>query len=270
MKISVKVNEIMREIDNGVTTFDLRNQFKPEADLITLNGFPVDKEHPLKDGDEMVLIRRGEFPSQSEMEAQMTARHTPGVHRKVKAASVGIAGCGGLGSAVAIALARIGVGKLVLADFDVVEPSNLNRQQFFVDQIGQPKTKALRDNLLRINPYVEVEAHQVVLGPENSTEIFAKTPIIAEAFDRPAMKEMLIVAVSNRMPAHRIVAVSGLAGHGSNNTIQTERVTSQLYLIGDQVSGAEQGRGLMAPRVGIAAHHQANQILRLILGEENP
>lgn len=267
-KLQILLNERVLEVDPGATLYMLRDQFKPEADILIYNGFPQGQDLPLKQGDRVVLIRRGEIPSAQELEALMAARHSPGVHEKVKAARVGIAGLGGLGSLVAITLARVGVGTLVLADFDVVEPSNLNRQQYFVDQIGISKVQAMRENLARINPYVRVEAHEIMLHRENIPIIFASTPIIVEAFDKAEMKEMLITTVLERMHGHIVVAASGLAGFGPNNTIRTERISPQLYIVGDQVSEARPGLGLMAPRVGIAAHHQANLVLRLLLGEE--
>ena len=266
--IRVKVNERWDKVEAGATAQSIRDRFKPDADLIIYNGFPQSAPVPLKGGDEVVLIRRGEVPGREELEALMMARHTPGVHEKVKTARVGIAGLGGLGSSVAIALARVGVGTLVFADFDVVEPSNLNRQQYFLDQIGMPKVRALKDNLSRINPHVNVEGHELVLDRENIPRIFAGTPIVVEAFDRADMKEIIITTVLEKMPEHKVVAASGLAGHGPNNSIRTERIAKNLYIVGDQVSAAGPGSGLMAPRVGIAAHHQANLVLRLILGEE--
>ena len=199
----------------------------------------------------------------------MAARHTPGVHARLKQAVVGIAGVGGLGSAVAVALARVGIGRLVIADFDVVEPSNLNRQQYFVDQIGLLKVEALAENLKRINPYVKVELHPVMLNPENIPAIFASCSVVVEAFDRAEMKGMLVNTVLSRMPEVTVIAASGLAGYGSNNAIITRRVATRLYLVGDEVSEAVPGSGLMAPRVGIAASHQANQVVRIILGEED-
>jgi len=267
-KIRVLINEGAVELDEGASLGAVRRRFKPDADLVIHNGFPQAGDLPLKDGDRVVLIRRGEIPSAQELEALMVARHSPGVHEKVKLARVGIAGLGGLGSAVAVALARVGVGTLVIADFDVVEPSNLNRQQYFVNQIGMPKVQAMTENLARINPYVLVEGHQVMLHRGNIPALFASTPIIVEAFDKAEMKEMLISTVLGGMPGHTVVAASGVAGYGPNNAIRTERIADNLYVVGDQVSAAGPGSGLMAPRVGIAAHHQANLVLRLILGEE--
>ena len=141
--MQILVNEISMEIAEGTTLFQVRKRCNPGADILIFNGFPVQEDRPLAEGDRVVLIRRGEQPSPEEMEALLVSRHTPGVHQRVREASVGIAGVGGLGSAVAIALARVGIGQLLIADFDVVEPSNLNRQQYFIDQIGLPKVEAL-------------------------------------------------------------------------------------------------------------------------------
>jgi sulfur carrier protein ThiS adenylyltransferase len=198
----------------------------------------------------------------------MAARHTPGVHARLKEAVVGIAGAGGLGSAIAVALARVGVGRLIIADFDVVEPSNLNRQQYFIDQIGQLKTEALAANLARINPYISVESHPVLLTAGNTPAIFAPCRVVVEAFDRADQKALLVETVLERLPAATVIAASGLAGYGPNNSITTRRISSRLYLVGDGASEARPGSGLMAPRVGIAASHQANQVVRCILGED--
>jgi len=151
-----------------------------------------------------------------------------------------------------------------------VEPSNLNRQQFFIDQIGMHKVAALAANLQRINPYVSVKQHTLMLGPENIATTFAGCSILVEAFDRADMKAMLVNTVLEQMPAVTVIAASGLAGFGSNNSIITSKISSRLYLIGDGISEAQPGNGLMAPRVGIAASHQANQVVRCILGEEVP
>jgi sulfur carrier protein ThiS adenylyltransferase len=198
----------------------------------------------------------------------MLARHTPGVHAVLKQSCVGIAGLGGLGSAAAIALARLGVGRLILADFDVVEPSNLNRQQYFADQIGLPKTEALAANLARINPYAKTATHQVRLTPENIPKVFADAQVLVEAFDAADQKAMLVETALRELPQVTVVAATGLAGHAPGNTIRTRRMGARLILVGDLETGAQPGTGLMAPRVGIAAHHQANAVLRLLLGED--
>ena len=197
----------------------------------------------------------------------MRARHTPGVHEPLKKAVVGIAGLGGLGSSCAVALCRMGIGKLIIADFDVVEPSNLNRQQYFIDQIGMYKTEATRENLRRINPYVEVETHCLKLDESNIPLVFHGASIVVEAFDRADMKAMIIRKVSSAMPDVFVVAASGVAGHGDGNEIRVIELTRRLFVIGDGKSEARPGMGLMAPRVGVAAHQQANTVVRIILGE---
>ncbi len=266
--IPITVNETAVSVPRGISLYQLRHQFKPGADLIIYNGHPAASDRPIKENDRIVFIRRGEIPSSQEMESLMMARHTPGIHQKVKTAVVGIAGVGGLGSSIAIALARTGVGRLILVDFDLVEPSNLNRQQYFVDQIGIPKVEALQHNLLRINPYVKVETHHEKLDPGNVERFFGSADVIVEAFDKAEEKAMLINVVSEKMKDKVIVAASGVAGYGDANEIQTVRFTSKIFIVGDQKTAAQPGMGLMAPRVGVAAHHQANIVLRILLGEE--
>jgi sulfur carrier protein ThiS adenylyltransferase len=266
--IRVSANEVERRVAAGTTVDDVRREIKPDADLLICNGFPQPPETVLRDGDEVVLIRRGEIPGPQELEALLVARHTPGVHQKVKRARVGVAGLGGLGSQVAVALARTGVGALVLADFDVVEPSNLNRQQYFVDQIGRPKVAALAETLRRLNPYVTLESHQVRLAPENIPDVYADCCVLVEAFDRADQKAMLVETALANLPETWVVAASGLAGYGPSDTIRTHRVGGKLFVVGDLQAEARPGTGLMAPRVGVAAHAQANLALRLVLGEE--
>jgi sulfur carrier protein ThiS adenylyltransferase len=268
LKILVAEREV--EVEPGTALFALRDRMRPGADVVVLNGAPAAADGPLAEGDRVVFIRRGEVPTAAELQALMAARHTPGVHEKVKRAAVGIAGLGGLGSAVAIALARVGVGRLILADFDVVEPSNLNRQQFFVDQLGMPKTEALAANLERINPYVRTELHGVRLVPENVPAIFRGVGVLVEAFDRADQKAMLLESFCSAFPQTPVVMASGLAGHASGNSIRARRLGRRVYVVGDLTAAAEPGRGLMAPRVGVAAHLQANTVLRLLLGEEEP
>ncbi len=266
--ICIKVNEKEVTVQSGATLLQIRNLFKPDADVIIYNGFPLSGDHPLKQGDQIIFIHRNEIPSQEEMECLLVARHTPGIHRKIKRSVVGIAGLGGLGSSVAVALARIGVGTLILVDFDVVEPSNLNRQQYFLHQIGMSKVEALRENLSRINPYVQFHLYKEKLDRNNLERIFGEAEVVVEAFDRAEEKAMLINGISEKLPEKYIVAASGVAGCGENNEIKTVRFSSRIFIVGDQRTAAQPGVGLMAPRVGIAAHHQANTVLRILLGEE--
>ena len=263
--MNIRLNERPYDASPGATLFALRDAVKPDADVVILNGAAMRGDASLADGDEVCLIRRGETPSADELEALMAARHTPGVHARVKGAAVGIAGLGGLGSAIAIALARMGIGKLILADFDVVEPSNLNRQQYFVDQLGLLKTDALAANLRRINPYVALELHAVRLTPDTLTPIFGSVNVMVEAFDRADQKVMILQTFAVNRPDIPLVAASGLAGFGSETTIGVTSIGRNIHVVGDLETAARPGWGLMAPRVGIAAHMQANVVLRLLV-----
>ena len=260
--MEIRLNERSLETD-AQTLFRLRDAVKPDADVLIYNGAAVPDDVTLAEGDAVNLIKRGEIPPADELEALMVSRHTPGVHDKIKGATVGIAGLGGLGSAIAVALARIGVGKLILVDFDVVEPSNLNRQQYFIDQLGMTKAAALEANLKRINPYVTYETHCTKVTPENIPELFGSVDVMVEAFDRPDQKAMLMQYCKGAP----LVAASGMAGYGSGETIGVRKMGKQIYIVGDLETGAAPGCGLMAPRVGICAHMQANVVLRLLLGE---
>jgi sulfur carrier protein ThiS adenylyltransferase len=204
-----------------------------------------------------------------DMEALLVSRNTPYVYEKVKNARVGIAGLGGLGSHVAIALARTGVGHLHLVDFDVVEPSNLNRQEYRMRHIGWNKTEALKQQLEEINPYVNITIDTEKITKENAANIFQEDTIVCEAFDMPEQKAMLINTLLEDRKDIKLVSGSGMAGYASSNIITTKKVMKNLYLCGDQVNGLRPGWALMAPRVSICAGHEANMVLRLILGEEN-
>jgi len=263
----IQLNEKVIEVPADSNLFALRERLQPAADVLIVNGYPVKEDQRLQEDDQVVLIQRGQQPHPDELDSLLRARHTPGVHDRIKHSCVGIAGVGGLGSAIAIALARSGVGKLIIADYDLVEPSNLNRQQYFIDQIGLPKVIAMRENLRRINPGVEVEAHQVKVTADNICDLFATVDVLAEAFDAAEEKAMLTANFLSKTDFAPLVAGSGMAGFEPSNSIQTEQLSKRLILCGDGISAAEPGRGLMAPRVGIAAHHQANAILRLLLGE---
>jgi sulfur carrier protein ThiS adenylyltransferase len=265
MKINIFIDEQPHSIHDDMTVGALRNEIKPGADVIIINGFPAIEEYRLQEGDHVVLIKRGEIPAREELEAQMIARHSPGVHERMKKAVVGIAGLGGLGSSVSIALARMGVGTLIIADHDIVVPSNLNRQQYFIDQIGLQKTDAMKKILALVNPYVQVVAHDVMLTKKNIPTIFQRADIVVECFDKAEEKTMILEAVAEFLPEVCMVAASGLAGFGDSNSIQTWRIGENIFVVGDMVRAAGPGEGLMAPRVGIAAHHQANLVVSLLI-----
>ena len=191
----------------------------------------------------------------------------PQIYFELKNAVVGIAGLGGLGSNVGVALTRLRVGKLVLVDFDVVEESNLTRQNYFADQIGRHKVDASIENFRRINPDANLDGRKVRLTPEKVVEVFKDCHVIAECFDRADQKQMIVETVLTKMKKVVIVSVSGLAGYGRSNEIVTRCVSDRLVLVGDTVSGTGPGVPLTAPRVGIAAYHQANAVTEILLNE---
>ena len=180
---------------------------------------------------------------------------------------VGIAGAGGLGSNCAVALARIGVGKIIIADFDVIDESNLNRQYFFRDQIGLPKVDALNENIKRIDEQIIIEAHNIKLNSENIPTLFELCDVIVEAFDLAEMKKMIIETVLEKMPDKYIVAGSGLAGWGNNNSLTTKKY-DKLFMCGDNTMEVSDDLPPLAPRVGIVANMQANQVLEILLSDK--
>ncbi len=207
------------------------------------------------------------IPDKSEIDNVLSMRHTKEVFEKLKNARVAVAGLGGLGSNIAIMLARAGVGTLHLIDFDEVDLSNLNRQQYFISHLGMYKTVAIKDEISRINPYINVITDCVKLTDDNIDSLFKDDSVICEAFDNPDCKAMLVNHILETRKDAYIVAASGMAGTEKSNTIITRKITDRFYLCGDETSGAVKGNGLMSPRVTICAAHQANAILRIILGK---
>lgn len=197
----------------------------------------------------------------------------PGVTETLAAATIGVAGAGGLGSNAAAALIRAGAGRLIIADFDQVESSNLNRQFFFHHQIGEPKVSALRDNLLKIDPEANITIHQTILAPDNIPAVFADCDILLEAFDKPEMKTMLAGAWMENFPDRPLIMASGLAGYGDYRALREVR-NGMTTICGDQKSTLESEGGYTAPRVGIVANMQANAAIELLMrsrrGLENP
>jgi len=203
------------------------------------------------------------------LEAMLSARCTSIVYEKMKKARVAVAGLGGLGSNIAADLARSGVGHLHLIDDDLVEPSNLNRQQYRIKHLGMMKTKALQTELAEINPYIRVTIDTVRVTEHNVGHLFEHDDIVCEAFDDPEAKAMLVNFLMENYPDKPIVSASGMGGYESSNRIITQRPMKNLYLCGDGVTETGIGWSMMAPRVSICAGHQANMVLRLILGIED-
>jgi len=186
------------------------------------------------------------------------------IKRKLKTKTVGIAGCGGLGSNCAVALARVGIGKLIIADFDKIEESNLNRQYFFWDQIGKVKSDTLKENIERINPDVEVVSHNIFINDSNFKELFQDCDLVIEAFDRPESKEMIVKAMSKFFPDKMLIMGIGISGWSHNNSIKEIRYEN-LIICGDQASEISDENPPLAPRVGIVANMQANVALEILL-----
>ena len=196
--------------------------------------------------------------SKEDINQALWERHSLETQEKLSSGRVAIAGLGGLGSNVAFALARIGVGHLHLIDFDRVDLTNLNRQQYFLKHVGRNKTDALKEQLLEINPYLEIITDCVRVTEENLIFLFQEEDIICEA-----------CGILEHFPDKKLVSASGLAGYESSNLIHTRRVSRNFYLCGDEKTEAVYGKGLMAPRAALCAAHEANMITRLLLGEDD-
>ena len=239
-----------------------------EPDIFIVDGFAIKEDSELKDDSNVVFIRRGVMPEREVLRAMIASRNSPELNLALSKAVIGVAGLGGLGSNIALSLARVGVKKLVLADFDVVEPSNLNRQQYFVRHIGLKKTQALKELINDVNPFVEVETHDIFLDEKNVASVFGECEILCEAFDNVAGKAMILNEAGTSLKDKKIIGASGMAGYFSSNLIKTIKFAKNVYLCGDLTNEAKIGQGLMAPRVAVCANHEANLAIRLLMGLE--
>jgi len=186
------------------------------------------------------------------------------LREKLKHFCVGIAGVGGLGSNCAVSLARTGIGKLIIADFDVVSESNLNRQYYFRNQIGQKKVFALQENIEKITTETIIEPHFIKLSPDSIISLFKNCEIIIEAFDLADQKQMLIETVLSEMPEKYVISGNGMAGFGRNNAIKTQQF-DHLFICGDFESEISDSLPPLSPRVCVVANLQANQALEILL-----
>lgn len=207
------------------------------------------------------------IPSKEEFYEALSVRHGKDNQEKFRAATVAVLGLGGLGSNVSICLARAGIGKLILIDFDKVDITNIHRQQYKLEQIGLEKTKALADNLREINPFMEIETHQVKVNESNIHQLLNEADIVCEAFDNAKSKAMLVNYVLEHFPDKYIVSGSGMAGFNSANMISTKKISKRFYLCGDGVSDVNLGIGLISSRVMACAAHEAHMVLRILMGE---
>lgn len=210
------------------------------------------------------------IPTKEEMTAALQERQGKAVQNKFSSTTVAVCGLGGLGSNIAISLARAGIGKLILIDFDRVDVTNLHRQQYKASQIGRYKTDALSENLKEIAPYIQLEAHTVRIDQSNAVQLLQDADIICEAFDNAECKAMLTDTVLEAMPEKFLVAASGMAGMASANSIKTRRITKHFYLCGDEISDVNDGIGLVSSRVMLCAAHQAHAVLRILADQFEP
>lgn len=207
------------------------------------------------------------FPlSREETHRLLVERHGAQEQAAFDAATVGIAGLGGLGSHCAIALARLGVGHLILVDFDTVDASNLHRQHYTASHMGLPKASALTAQLTEINPYLTYEPHVARLTPETVVPLFEACDVIIEAVDDAETKAWLTQTCLTALPNVTLIGASGMAGHEGANAITTTHPFARYYLCGDGVSDVAAHTSLTAPRVGVCANHMATAAMRVILG----
>lgn len=207
------------------------------------------------------------LPTKEEMTAALKVKQSAELVDAFSQATVAVCGLGGLGSNIAVSLARAGIGKLLLIDFDKVDITNLHRQQYKASQVGRFKTEALVENLKEIAPYTRLEAHTVRITESNVPDLLQGADIVCEAFDNAEYKAILTNAVLELLPDKYLVAASGMAGIGSPNEIKTRKVTKRFYLCGDGISDIDSGIPLLPSRVMLCAAHQAHTVLRILAGE---
>ena len=207
--------------------------------------------------------------SRKQLDQAFDARFPEEMRTKLRNARVAVAGLGGLGSNIAVMLARSGVGELLLVDFDTVDVTNLNRQMYLIPQLGKPKAEALPEILYQINPYLTYRSVCIKVTPDNVKELFSEYPIVCEAFDKPDQKAMLVRELLMQCPKTIVVSGNGMAGYADANEIRTCQVMKLLYVCGDQSTDVGNGIGLIAPRVAVCAAHEANKVLQLIMQTES-
>ena len=207
------------------------------------------------------------IPTKEDMTKALEIRQGKELVKKFSDATVAVCGLGGLGSNISISLARAGIGKLILIDFDRVDITNLHRQQYKASQVGEYKTEALARNLREIAPYVELETHCIRITEDNAMDLLKDADIVCEAFDNAECKAMLTNVVLETMPDKYLVAASGVAGMGSVNSIRTRKVMNHFYLSGDEVSDVADAGSLVPSRVMLCAAHQAHTVLRIVADE---
>ncbi len=260
--IKISINGIERTLDKPCSIGDLALEY----DVYVRNGYGITADTIVEDGDKIIAVKKGKMVSGESLRQMLNARNGEYVTSRLENACVCICGLGGLGSNIACMLTRLGVGKLILVDYDIVDPTNLNRQNYFISDIGCYKTEAISKQLKNINPYVQIVTRNHYVDGENILEIIDNCNVVIEAFDDPICKAELVNSILQNTDKY-IIASSGMAGYGSSNEIKTTKHMSRLYVAGDSVTEACEGVSLMSTRVSICAGHMANMAVRILLGE---
>lgn len=248
---------------------EFTNYSKSKDTIFIQNGFVVKSDILVKEDDELYIIPKDMEIHEDDMQCFLSSRHSNFVIDKLKNARVAVLGLGGLGSNTAMNLARSGVGYIKLIDFDIVDPSNINRQNYFLDQIAMNKSDATLANLKRVNPYIKLEALKVYLDKSNYDKYLDDVDIIVEAFDNPVCKADLtrhfIENYKTSFNDKYLITSSGMAGFYKSNIIKTKLLRERLYICGDFKNSAREFEGLMAPRVSIVSGHQSNCVIRILM-----
>lgn len=259
----VKINGANKYITNsGITVGEMFD----DDTVVIIDGYQVGGEYVLQNNDDIVAVGKHTTPSADLIERMTFARNGETVNTAIRGARVLIAGLGGIGSNLAVNLARLGIKTFTLIDYDTVDASNINRQSYYLRDLGEYKTSAICRQLKDINPHLDITAIIKRVDAENVNELLRDCDIVCECFDSPESKAILVNAALSKDLT--VVACSGMAGYGKGSDIITRRVMNKLYLTGDGVSEAKKGCGLMSPRVAICAGHMANCVLRLLMCEE--
>ena len=263
--MNITVNGKNINVENNTNIYDLTLLLNIESDLFIVNSFPVDKSYILNENDNVSLIKKGQMPDKEHLEYLLFSRQGVEVYNKLKTSKVVVCGIGGLGSHVAISLARSGVGTIKIIDFDVVEPSNINRQSYFINQIGLYKTQALKNIIENINPYINIICKNIMLNSHNIINEVSGFDVILECFDNAETKVMLMEKCIKELPSSFIIGASGVAGYFDTDIIKIKKLGSNCIVVGDFENEAGFFKGLMAPRVTACAAVQANETIKYLL-----
>lgn len=268
-QMNLFINGRNYQTESGINISDLLKELNREADIYIVNTLLVDEKYLLQDGDEVTLIKRGVLPDAQELEYMLISREGITVYSILKKACVAVCGLGGLGSTAVISLARAGIGKIKLIDFDVVEPSNLNRQHFFIEQIGMKKVDAMQEILKKVNPYISVESIDMYIDRENINGLFDDCDVVLECFDKAESKVMLIEEFNRIYKDKYLIGASGVAGFFDTGLIKKKTIGKNILIVGDFENEAGFHKGLTSTRAGTAGNIQANEAVRYLLRMTN-